>query len=238
MTSGSHAGKVAVVTGSRRGLGRMITEHLLNAGARVHGIARGEAGFEAPGYVHHRADVGEAEAVDAVFRAIAAEREGLDYLINNAGTATSGFAVLLPASAAREMVSTNILGSFHVARAAAKMMAPRRRGRIVTIGSIMAVVEPAGGSIYTATKAAVGALTNVLARELAPRGITCNTLGLSVIETDMVDTLSSDLLDKIVASMPMPRRATSEDVMNLLDFFLSDASGYVTAQTVYLGGLH
>jgi 3-oxoacyl-[acyl-carrier protein] reductase len=77
-----------------------------------------------------------------------------------------------------------------------------------------------------------------MARELAPRGITCNTLGLSVIETDMLATLSRDLLDKIVASMPMPRPATPDDVMNLLDFFLSDASGYITAQTVYLGGLH
>ncbi len=238
MPSASHAGKVAVVTGSRRGLGRLITEHLLAAGARVHGIARGGADFEAGNYVHHRADIGDVKAVDEVFRTIAAERKGLDYLVNNAGTATSGFAMMLPAAAARDMVSTNILGSFHVSRAAAKLMAPRRRGRIVTIGSIMAVVEPAGGSIYAATKAAVEALSNVMARELAPRGITCNTLGLSVIETDMLATLSHDLLDKIVASMPIPRPATPDDVMNLLDFFLSDASGYITAQTVYLGGLH
>lgn len=238
MPSASHAGKVAVVTGSRRGLGRLITEHLLAAGARVHGVARGDANFEAKSYVHHRADIADVNAVDQVFRAIAAERKGLDYLVNNAGTATSGFAMMLPAADARDMVSTNILGSFHVARAAAKLMAPRRRGRIVTIGSIMAVVEPAGGSIYAATKAAVEALSNVMARELAPRGITCNTLGLSVIETDMLASLSRDLLDKIVASMPMPRPATPDDVMNLLDFFLSDASGYITAQTVYLGGLH
>jgi 3-oxoacyl-[acyl-carrier protein] reductase len=235
---GAHAGKVAVVTGSRRGLGRMIAEHLLDAGARVHGIARGDATFDSPGYVHHRADIGNADAVEAVFRSILDERGGLDYLVNNAATATSGFAVMLPSSAARDMVSTNLLGTFNVSRAAAKIMSARRRGRIVTIGSIMALVEPAGGGMYAATKVAVETLSNVLARELAPRGVTCNTLGLSVIDTDMIGTVSHELLDKVVASMPIPRRATREDVTNLLDFFLSDASGYITAQTVYLGGLH
>lgn len=232
-----YAGRVAVVTGSRRGLGKMITEHLLHAGARVHGIARGETDFAHPGYVHHQADIGDPAAIEKVFRAIAADRR-LDYLVNNAGVATSGFAMMLPPSAAREMVLTNLLGTFHVARAAAKLMSRRRQGRIVNIGSIMAVVEPAGGSIYAATKAAVETLSHVLARELAPMGITCNTLGLSVIETDMLDTLSRDLLDKVVASMPIPRAATRNDVMNLLDFFLSDASSYITAQTMYLGGLH
>lgn len=234
----AYAGKIAVVSGSRRGLGRMIAEHLLAQGARVHGIARGDASFEAPGYTHHCADVGDADAIDAVFRRVSAERAGLDYLINNAGVATSGFAMMLPASAAGEMVSTNLLGTFHLSRAAAKLMVRRRRGRIVNIGSIMAVVEPAGGSIYAATKAAVETLSHVLAKELGPMGITCNTLGLSVIETDMLDSLSRDLLDRIVASMPIARPASSNDVMNLLDFFLADASEYITAQTVYLGGLH
>lgn len=234
----AHAGRIAVVSGSRRGLGRIIAEHLLAEGARVHGIARGEASFEAPGYTHHRADIGDADEVDAVFRQIGAERAGLDYLINNAGVATSGFAMMLPASAAGEMVSTNLLGTFHLSRAAAKLMVRRRRGRIVNIGSIMAVVEPAGGSIYAATKTAVETLSHVLAKELGPMGITCNTLGLSVIETDMLESLSRDLLDRIVASMPIARPARPADVMNLLDFFLADASEYITAQTVYLGGLH
>jgi 3-oxoacyl-[acyl-carrier protein] reductase len=234
----AHAGKVAVVSGSRRGLGRLIAEHLLEQGATVHGIARGEASFEAAGYTHHVADVGDAAAVDAVFRHIRGERMGLDYLINNAGVATSGFAMMLPSTAASEMVSTNLLGTFHLSRAAAKLMTKRRTGRIVNIGSIMAVVEPAGGSIYAATKAAIETLAHVLAKELGPVGITCNTLGLSVIETDMLDTLSRDLLNTIVASMPIARPATPADVMNVLDFLLSDASGYITAQTIYLGGLH
>jgi 3-oxoacyl-[acyl-carrier protein] reductase len=110
-------------------------------------------------------------------------------------------------------------------------------GRIVNIGSIHSVLRPVGASIYTATKVACEAFAAVLSKELAPRGITVNTLGLSPTDTDMYRSLSETARQKFLAMLPIPRLATPEDICNAIDFFCSPASGMVTGQTIYLGGI-
>lgn len=230
--------KIALVTGSRRGIGRLVTEHLLHRGARVVGFARGEATIDHPAYRHYQVNVADASAVQAAFGALGREVGPVEIVINNAAVLTSQYAMILPPSAAQEMLNVNLFGPFMVSREAAKMMRRRKWGRIINIGSMAASLEPVGDSMYAATKAGVATLANVLARELGPLGVTCNTLAVTAIDSDMLGQLPRDKVAAIIDKLPIPRFATGDDICNVVDFLLSDRSGYITAQTIWLGGVN
>jgi 3-oxoacyl-[acyl-carrier protein] reductase len=236
--SGRYEDRVAVVTGSRRGVGRLISEHLLDQGATVVGLSRGDATFEHERYDHLQADVGDADAVQAAFRQIARSHRTVDLLVNNAAVLTSQYALIMPAANARAMVDTNLLGTFLVSREAAKLMRKAKRGRIVNVGSMAASLEPMGDSLYAACKAAVSTLAGVLAKEFGTFGVTCNTLAITANETDMLNQLPREKIDEIIAGLPVPRYAEPDDIFNVLDFFADDRSSYITAQTVFLGGVN
>lgn len=236
--SGTYEGKVALVTGSRRGLGRLITEHLLAHGARVVGFARGEATIEHPAYSHVRVDVADPESVTRGFAELRGIAGTVHIVVNNAAVLTSQYAMIMPPAAAQAMLGTNLLGPFMVSREAAKLMRRTKWGRIVNIGSMAAGLEPIGDSVYAASKAGLATMGNVLAKELAPLGVTVNTLAVTAIATDMLAQLPQDAVDRVVAGLPLPRHAEPDDVFNVLDFLCSERSSYVTAQTIYLGGVN
>jgi 3-oxoacyl-[acyl-carrier protein] reductase len=236
--TGIYDGKVAVVTGARRGVGRLVTEHLLEHGATVVGFSRGEPTFEHERLQHVAVDVADAASVQRGFRPIAKEHGRLDLVINNAAVLTSQYAMIMPAANAQAMVDTNLLGTFLVSREAAKIMRKAKTGRIVNIGSMAASLEPMGDSLYAACKAALTTLAGVLAKEFGTFGVTCNTLAITAIETDMLNQLPREKIDEIIAGLPVPRYAEPDDIFNVLDFFASDRSSYITAQTVFLGGVH
>lgn len=240
MTDATNAydGKVAVVTGSRRGIGRLIAEHLLAGGAEVIGFARGEGSIEHPAYLHMRVDVADPEAVQKCFSSVRCMGKPLHILVNNAAVLTSQYAMIMPPAAARAMLDTNLLGAFMVAREAAKLMQRSKWGRIIHIGSMAASLEPIGDSVYAASKAALTTMSNVMARELAPLNITCNTLAVSALETDMLAQLPAEKVAAVIAGLPIPRLAQPDDILNVLDFLASERSSYITAQTIHLGGVH
>jgi len=233
-----YAGRVAVVTGASRGLGAALVGHLLANGATVVGFSRGDATLEAAGYSHHALDVGDEYAVRSAFVQVGRAHGRLDILVNAAAVLTSIHALVMPAESAEAMLRTNVLGVFLVSREGAKLMRRAGYGRIVNIGSMAAALEPVGDSIYAASKAASMTLTGVLAKELAGYGITVNTLAVSALETDMLRQLPRDQVDRVVAGLPLARMATPEDIFNVLDFFASPESSYVTAQSIFLGGVH
>jgi 3-oxoacyl-[acyl-carrier protein] reductase len=235
---GTYAGKIAVVSGASRGLGKLLVEHFLAQGARVVGLSRSEATVENAAYEHLRVDVGDERSVRAAFGTVGRAHGGVDIAVNNAAVLTSVHALLMPVSSAEDMVRTNLLGSLYVAREAAKLMRRRGAGRIITIGSMAVALETIGDSIYAATKAAAITMTGVLAREWADFGITVNTLAISALETDMLRQLPRAKVDAALASLPLPRLATPDDVFNVVDFFASPRSSNVTAQTIFLGGVH
>lgn len=234
----NYAGRVVVVTGARKGLGRMLAEHFLGEGAKVIGLSRGESSIAHPNYDHRTVDVGDDLAVRAVFTAVQRSHGRVDIVINNAAVLTSIHAMLMPAQRAEEMVRTNFLGVFYVSREAAKPMRKAKFGRIINIGSMASTLEPVGDSVYAATKAAAMTLTAVLAKELASYGITVNTLAVTALETDMLDQLPREKVDAVVAGLAIPRFATPDDIFNVVDFFASPRSSYITAQTIFLGGVH
>jgi 3-oxoacyl-[acyl-carrier protein] reductase len=236
--SGRYADRTAVVTGARRGVGRLIAEHLLDEGANVVGFSRGDDCFERERFEHKPVDVADADAVQRAFREIARSHGSVDLVVNNAAVLTSQYALIMPAANAAAMVQTNLLGAFLVSREAAKLMRKAKRGRIVNIGSMAASLEPAGDSLYAACKAGLSTMAGVLAKEFGTFGVTVNTLAITAIETDMLNQLPREKIDEIIAVLPVPRYAEPDDIFNVLDFFADDRSAYITGQTVFLGGVN
>ena len=234
----TYAGKLALVTGSRRGVGRLISEHFLQHGATVVGFSRGEATFEHPNYSHLQVDVGDPAAVQKGFSALKKINDSVHIVINNAAVQTSQYAMVLSPVAAQAMLNTNLMGAFMVSREASKMMRKEKWGRIINIGSMMSTLEPVGGSIYAVCKAGLSTLANVMAKELAPLNVTCNTLAISAIKTDMLDQQPKDKFAQLIATLPIPRLAEPDDIFNVLDFLVSERSSYITAQTIFLGGVN
>jgi 3-oxoacyl-[acyl-carrier protein] reductase len=237
MTGTPHASPATIVTGSSRGVGGLLTRHFLDEGATVIGVARGPANCEHERYCHHPADIADPAEVQKLFAALRTTDKTIDIVVNNAAVLTSQYAMIMPAGAAQAMVNLNLLAPFLVAREAAKLMRKAKAGRIINISSMAVSLEPEGDSVYAACKAGLTTLSNILAKEFASFNVTCNTLGITAIETDMLKQLPRDKIDAVVARLPIPRYATADDIVNVIDFFASERSGYVTAQTIYLGGV-
>ena len=228
---------VTVVTGARTGIGRDIAEHLVGQGHLVVGCARSEADFTLDGYAHIVADVGQESDVKALMSTVRRTHGRLDNVVSCAGAASMNHVLLTPGSTFDRLMNVNATGTFLVAREAAKLMQPRRRGRIVNVSTIAVPLALAGEAAYVASKAAVEALTRVMARELGPLGITVNAVGPGPIKTALIAGVPDDKLDELLGRLAIPRLSSFDDVTNVVDFFLSERSDLVTGQVVYLGGV-
>ena len=233
-----YSAKTVLITGSSRGVGRQLTDYMLANGATVIGFARGESDLTHTSYHHIQVDLSDAAAITTAFMAVRKLTPQIDIVINNAAVLTSQYAMIMPPAAAQAMVNVNLLATFLVSREAAKLMRKSKWGRIINIGSMAASLEPMGDSVYAACKAGVATLANVMAKEFGSFGVTCNTLAISAIESDMLSQLPRDKIDAIIAGLPVPRFATIGDITNVIDFFAADNSSYITAQTLYLGGVN
>lgn len=237
-----YKGKIALVTGASRGVGLEIVKHFLHHGATVIGLSRGQSEMQHDSYHHFSVDIGDAEAVANCFRKeISKHFKTLDIVVNNAAVLTSQYAMIMPIKNAMDMLQINLMGVFMVSREAAKLMRKTQRGSIINVGSMATSLEPMGDSIYAATKAGIITLANVMAKEFSAMNITCNTIGITAIETDMLQSHSAVAQEKIkgiIANLPIPRMAKADDILNVIDFFASERSSYITAQTIYLGGIN
>jgi 3-oxoacyl-[acyl-carrier protein] reductase len=228
---------VTLITGARKGLGRFAVEHYLALGHRVIGCSRGESDLVSERYRHFSADVSDEKGIRPIFRAIREEHGRLDNLINNAGIASMNHTLLTPLSTVSSILDTNVKGTFLFSREAAKLMQRNKYGRIVNLTTVATALMLEGEAIYAASKAAVLSLTQVMARELAPFGITVNAVGPTPVETDLIKNVPKEKLDGLLGRQAIARFGTPSDVINVIDFFLRKESGFITAQNIYLGGV-
>ena len=228
---------VMVITGTRKGIGQWLTRYYIDKGWTVAGCSRGEAGTDHADYHHYRLDVADERAVKAMVSDVAGRLGGVDALLNNAGIASMNHVLLTPLSTVEAIFRTNVFGTFLFARECAKVMGRRRRGRIVNFASVAAPLNLEGEAAYAASKEAVGSLTRIMARELAPLGVTVNAVGPTPVRTDLVANVPQDKMERLLDRQAIKRYGEFADVANVVDFFLRPESDFVTAQVVYLGGV-
>lgn len=230
--------RVIIITGTSRGLGLGMAEYFLSKGDTVCGCSRSDgATITHPGYSHAAVDVADEKAVVSFVRAVQRNHGRIDGLINNAGIAAMNAALLTPAASAEAVFATNFQGTFLFCREVAKVMVRQRQGRIVNFSTVATPLRLEGESLYAASKAAVESFTRVLARELGPTGVTVNALGPTPIPTDLIKGVPKAKLEVLLARQAIARLGTIDDVVNVVEFFLSARSAFVTGQVVYLGGV-
>lgn len=228
---------VTLITGTRKGIGRSLAEHYLERGHEVYGCSREAADINHDHYYHFCLDVSDEKSVRDLFLQIRTQSGHLDCLINNAGVASMNHSLLTPFDSVEKIVNTNFLGTFLFCREAAKLMQKNKRGRIVNFVSVATPLKLEGEAVYAASKAAVQNLTQILAKEFGPLGITVNAIGPSPIETDLLHGVPKEKIEQLLTQQAIKRMATMQDVSNVIDFFISPQSEFITGQSIFLGGI-
>jgi 3-oxoacyl-[acyl-carrier protein] reductase len=241
-------GKVVLVTGASRGIGRAVAFRLAAAGATVVLGARDEsrlaevaAEIAAAGGRGEPAvlDVADRASVEAALGDVLEAHGRIDGLVNNAGVTRDKLLLRMKDEDWQEVLATNLTGVFLCTQAALRPMVKQRSGRIVNVTSVVGLVGNAGQANYAASKAGVVGFTKSVAREVASRGITVNAVAPGFIATDMTAGMTDKAKAAVSAAIPMGRVGSPEDVAGTIVFLLSDAAGYITGQVLGVdGGFH
>ena len=239
-------GKIALVTGASKGIGRAIALELANKGARVainyhtsHKAAEDvvgviiDRGGEA---VAIKADVSQLDQVLRMVESIENTWGSVDILVNNAGIINDNLLVRMTDEAWEKVIATNLNGTFYCTRAVVRKMLQKRWGRIISIGSVVGIRGNIGQSNYAASKAGVIGFTKALAKEVASRNITVNMVAPGYISTDTVDVLSQDLKDRILTWIPQGHFGEVDDVAHMTAFLATQQANYITGQIISVDG--
>ncbi len=239
-------GKIALVTGASKGIGRGIAFQLARHGANVaftylSSVEKGQAlegelaslGIKAKGY---RSDASDFNAADKLINDVLTDFGGLDIVVNNAGITRDGLLMRMTEEQFNDVIRTNLNSVFNVTKACQKPMLKQRSGSIINITSVVGVKGNAGQSNYAASKAGIIGFTKSIALELGSRNIRCNAIAPGFIETEMTAVLPEETVKQWREVIPMKRGGTPDDIANAVVFLASEMSTYITGQVLHVNG--
>lgn len=238
-------GQVALVTGASRGIGRAIAERLAACGASVAAVARSLDGLAATVQTIRDAGgtaepfAGTVSNPDDVNRIVSAVEErfgGIHVLVNNAGITRDGLMLRMDDQAFRDVLETNLFGAFYFMRAAGAVMMRQRYGRIINIASVAGLIGNPGQANYSASKAGLIGMSRTVAKELASRKITVNTVAPGFIATDMTNVLPEKVKEKVKEIIPMGRMGDPADIADLVVYLSGPSASYLTGQVIAVDG--
>ncbi len=238
--------KVAIVTGASKGIGRACAIRLAKDGYAVvvnysHSESHAQATLDeiknngGEGMIY-KADVSKLDDVKAMIRDVYKAYGSIDVLVNNAGIVRDEFLLMMSSQTLDDCFQLNVKGYFYCAQQAALKMFRKKAGVIINMSSVSGKFSLPGQSVYSATKGAVNSMTQTLAKELAPYGIRVNAVAPGFIETEMLDHIPAEKKEEYLKNIPLHKLGRTEDVANLVSFLVSDASAYITGQTITLDG--
>jgi 3-oxoacyl-[acyl-carrier protein] reductase len=239
-------GRVAIVTGATRGIGRAIALELARRGADVafnfarsveaaEGLKGELEGLGSRG-LSFQCDVANTESAAEMVKQVKEELGRIDYLVNNAGITRDNLILRMKEADWDEVIDTNLKGAWNFAKAALRVMLRQEGGSVLNISSISGEVGMAGQSNYSASKAGMIGLTKALAKEVASRKVTVNALALGLVSTEMAGALDESYREKILAQIPLGRFAEPEEIAGIACFLLSDDARYITGQVIQVDG--
>ena len=239
-------GKTVLVTGGSRGIGRAVAENMAGLGAKVAFAYAGNekaaretlaalqgAGVKAAAY---RCNVASFEQTQQLVQSVENDFGGVDVLVNNAGITRDGLALSMSEEDFDTVLAVNLKGAFNMVRHLYRSFMRRRSGRIINISSVVGLSGNAGQANYAAAKAGLVGFSKSIAKELAPRNITCNVIAPGFIESDMTAVLPEKVRENALAGVPLGRMGQPEEVAALAAFLASDAAGYITGQVLCVDG--
>lgn len=236
------SGKVVLVTGASRGIGREIAQAFAQGGATVLGTATSENGAgniseylgeSGKGFV---LNVTDNDSIAALFDAIKSDFGGVDILVNNAGITRDNLMMRMKDDEWEDIISTNLNSVFKISKAVLRHMMKKRQGRIINIGSVVGSSGNPGQANYCASKAGLLGFTKSLAQEVASRGITVNTVSPGFIQTDMTEELNDEQKGVILAKVPANRLGKPQEIASAVAFLASDMAGYINGETLHVNG--
>ena len=238
-------GKLVLVTGASRGIGKAIALTLGGAGATVIGTATTETGAENISKVFaenkisgkgNKLDVTDNEQISSLIKSVNEEFGPIDILINNAGITRDNILLRMKEDEWEDIIDTNLSSIYKMSKSVLRGMIKNRSGRIISITSVVGAMGNAGQSNYAAAKAGMIGFTKSLAREVGVRGITVNAVAPGFIKTDMTDNLPNDQKEALASQIPMGRLGTADEVANAVLFLAGDGGSYITGQTLHVNG--
>ena len=243
MSSRELEGKVAIVTGGSRGIGRAIADALAEGGARVAVVARnGERASAAAeelsgeGHAGFACDVADSAAVTATLEAVEQRVGPVDILVNNAGITRDNLLMRMKDEEFDEVIAANLKGAFNFTRAVTRGMMKRRDGAILNISSVVGIMGNAGQANYAASKAGLIGMTKSVARELASRGVRCNAIAPGFITTDMTTELGEKQIEELTGRIPLGSLGAPADVAGAARFLVGPGARYITGQVLAVDG--
>jgi 3-oxoacyl-[acyl-carrier protein] reductase len=241
-TANALHGEVALVTGASRGIGAAIAQALVDAGATVVGTATSQSGADGISATLGNKgrgivlNVGDQDSVQAALKDVQSQEGSPTILVNNAGVTRDNLLMRMKEEEWEDVLATNLTGTFRLCKACLRGMMKARKGRIINISSVIAVMGNAGQANYAASKAGMVGFSKSLAREIGSRGITVNVIAPGFIDTDMTKVLPDEQRNAMLSQVPLGRLGEGDEIANAVVFLASGGGAYITGETLHVNG--